>query len=322
MRRRDFVAGIGGVAASTLTARAQQRDLPLIGFLNLGPKGSTADPVFFEGLAKSGFVIGRNARIEYRWAEDLSQIPALAAEIVRLRPRVISASPTAGALAIKAATSAIPVVFATGEDPVKIGLVASFNRPGGNLTGVTNITTELEGKRLELIHGIIAADRTIAVLVNSKHPNAEQQENEITEAAQRLGRKIVILKAANEDQIDDAFKAVVHEKLGALYVGGDYYFVTRRAQIVALAAFNAIPAIYQQRAFVDAGGLASYGYENKEFILHWGVYVGRVLKGERPADLPVVRPVKFELVLNLQTAKRLGLTFPPAILALADAVIE
>jgi putative ABC transport system substrate-binding protein len=325
MKRRAFITLLGGAAAATwpLVARAQQAALPLVGYLGLGlPQVPTAPPRFLEGLAEAGYVVGRNMRIEYRWAENAAQMPALAADLVRLRPAVILAGSSAAALAAKAATSTIPIVFAIGDDAVKLGLVASLNRPGGNLTGTTNVNIELEQKRLALMHETLPAGQSIAALVDTNNPAAERQASDIEEAARSLGRKTRILKAGSERDIDAAFTSIVEDRLGALFVAGSAYFGTRLSQIVTLATHFAIPGFYPRRGFAEAGGLVSYGTDLNAFSHQQGVYVGRILKGEKPSELPVVQPTKFELVINLKTAKSLKFTIPTTILALADEVIE
>jgi putative tryptophan/tyrosine transport system substrate-binding protein len=323
MRRRKFIAGLGGAVVWPLAARAQQPAVPLVGYLGLAsPQGPTAPPAFLEGLAEAGYVVGRNVRIEYRWAETARQLPSMAADLVRLQPAVILAAASASALAAKIATSAIPIVFGIGDDPVKLGLVTSFNHPGGNLTGTTNVNVELEGKRFAMMHAIVPTDKTIAALVDANNPAAERQANDIREAARSLGRNVRILRAANEGEIDAAFKSIVQENLGALFVAADQYFGMRRNQFVTLAAYNAIPAFYSRREFAEAGGLLSYGGDINASTRQEGIYVGRILKGERPGDLPVVQPTKFELIINLKAARTLGLNFPTNILALAGRVIE
>jgi putative tryptophan/tyrosine transport system substrate-binding protein len=322
MKRREFIAALGSAAVWPLAARAQQPQVPFVGYLNLGSPKDPATAVFLEGLAEAGFVDGRDVRVIYRYAENPSQLPALAAELVRLQPAVIAATLTAAALAAKAATSTIPIVFATGDDPVKVGLVASLNAPVGNATGATNLNVELEGKRLELMYQIVSPGQTVAALLDTKNPAAERQSKNIQDVADLLGRKVRILHAATEREIELAFNTIVQERLGALFVAADQYFATRRTQIVTLAAHHAVPAFYSRREFAEVGGLASYGTDAFAAIRQEGVYVGRILKGERPVNLPVVQPVKFELVINLKTAKALGVSFPAQILALADEVIE
>jgi putative ABC transport system substrate-binding protein len=324
MRRRQFIAGLGSTAAWPLVAQAQQAAMPIIGYLNLGSPAGSLDAVtaFGKGLGETGYVVGQKARIEFRWAEDASRIPALVADLVRLKPAVISVNSSAGVLAVKAATSTIPIVFGIGDDPVRLGLVASLNHPGGNLTGTTTLNIELEGKRLAVMNDIVPAEKTIAALVDINNPAAKSQVNSIEDAARRLGRKVRIFWAASERDIDDAFRDIVQENLGALFVAAALYFGTRRIQIVTLAAFNAIPTFYSRREFAEAGGLASYGTDLDESFRQQGIYVGRILAGERPADLPVVQTAKFEFVINLKTAKALGLTIPETLLATADQVIQ
>jgi putative tryptophan/tyrosine transport system substrate-binding protein len=322
MRRREFIAGLGGAAAWPLAARGQQSQVPLIGYLNLRSPQDPGTAAFLEGLAEAGFVDGRNVRVIYRYAENPTQVPALAAELVRSQPAVMAANTTAAALAAKTATSAIPIVFTTGDDPVKVGLVASLNAPGGNATGATNLNVELEGKRLELMDRIVPAGQTVAALLDPKNPAAERQSKNIQEGADLLGRKVRILHVATERDIELAFHTIVEERLGAVFVAADQYFVARRNQIVTLATDHAIPAFYSRRDFVDAGGLMSYGTSPTDAFHRAGLYVGRILKGEKPADLPVIQSTKFEFVINLKSAKALGLTIPPNLLAVADEVIE
>jgi putative ABC transport system substrate-binding protein len=319
LRRREFVAALGGAAAWPLTARAQQQGLPILGSL-----GVTSSPrsAFLAGLAETGYVPGRNVRVEYRQAENLAQMSALAIELVRLQPAVIYAATSAAALAVRATTSIVPVVFATGDDPVKLGLVASLNHPGGNLTGTTNVNVELEQKRLALLHETLPPGRSIAALVDANNPANERQATDIEEAAKHLGRQIRIFKAKNERDIDAAFDTIVQDRLGALFVAGSAYLATRGSQIVILAAHFSIPAFYPRREYAVTGGLISYGTDLNADFHQQGIYVGRILKGEKPSDLPVVQSAKFELVINLKTANALNFTIPTAILALADEVIE
>jgi len=319
VKRRDFIAGLGATAAWPLASQAQQQSLPIVAYLSAS---RALPPALLNGLTESGYAIGRNVRIERRTTEDARQLPALVADLVRLQPSVISAQASAVALAVKAATSTIPIVFGIGDDPVRLGLVASLNRPGGNLTGATNLNVELEGKRLAMMHAIVPAGETIAALVDANNPAADRQLANIQNAADSLGRKIRILKAANERDIDNAFKTIAQEKLGSLFVAADAYFGARSSQFVTLAAYNAVPVFYSRREFAEAGGLVSYGTDNDASFRQQGIYIGRILNGERPADLPVVQATKFELVINLKTAKSLGVTFPIDILALADTVIE
>ena len=318
IHRRDFITLLGGAAAWPVVVRAQQQGLPLVGFFGFPPQ---AGPALLEGLAETGYVAGRNVRIEYRWTESAAQMPALVADLVRLRPAVIFANGTAAALAAKGATSNIPIVFATGDDAVKLGLVASLNRPGGNLTGTTNNNIELEGKRLALMHETLPPGQVIAALVDANNPSAERQTSDIEEAARSLGRNVRILKVANDGEIDAAFDRIVQDRLGAMFVAGSVYFAARRGQIVTLATHFKIPSFYSRRDFAEVGGLVSYGTDLTGQRQN-GVYLGRILKGEKPADLPVVQAAKFELVVNLKTAKALNFTVPTTILALADEVIE
>jgi putative ABC transport system substrate-binding protein len=323
MRRRDFITLLGGATAAWPLAAHAQQSLPLVGILALvSPQGPTAPPEFFEGLAEMGYAVGRNVRIEYRSAENAGQMPARAADLVRLQPAVIFASSSAAALAAKPATSTIPIVFAIGDDPVKLGLVASYSRPGGNLTGTTNVNVELEQKRLALMHETLPAGQSIAALVDTNNPSHERQASDIEDVARNLGRKVRIFKAGSERDIDAAFTSIVEDRLGALFVAASAFFAARRSQIVTLATHFAIPAFYPRRQFAEAGGLVSYGNDQNAGFRQQGNYVGRVLKGEKPSDLPVVQPTKFELVINLRTAKALNFNIPTTILALADAVIE
>jgi ABC-type uncharacterized transport system substrate-binding protein len=322
MRRREFIAGLGGAAAWPLAARAQQ-PLPLVGYLGIGlGQGLTARPEFLKGMSETGYDVGRNMRIEYRWAESAAQMPALAADLVRLQPAVIFAGNSSAALAAKPATSTIPIVFAIGDDPVKLGLVASYSRPGGNLTGTTNINIELEQKRLALMHETLPAGQSIAALVDTNNPAHERQASDIEEGARSLGRQFSIYRVGSEHDIDAAFTSIVQDRLGGLFVAASALFAARRSQIVTLATHFAIPAFYPRREFAEVGGLVSYGNDQNAGYRQQGIYVGRILKGEKASDLPVVQPTKFELVINLKAAKALNFTIPTKILALADEVIE
>jgi putative tryptophan/tyrosine transport system substrate-binding protein len=323
MRRRAFITLLGGAVAWPLVARAQQ-PMPVIGYLSLAtPGGSAAPPGFMQGLTETGYVVGQNVAIEYRWAEDPDQMPALAAELVRRQPSVIYANPTAAARAVKAATSTIPIVFGTGVDPVKFGLVTSLNRPGSNATGTTILAIELEGKRLALLHQLVPASETIAALLNPKNPSVDIQAQNLQDAGRKLGRQIRIIYAANDIAIDAAFAALGEQRVRALTLGGgDTYFSRRRIQIVTLANHHAISTMYFGREFSEVGGLVSYGVDGRANNRQLGLYVGRILKGEKPAELPVMRPTKFDLVINLTTAKALSLDVPDRLLALADEVIE
>ena len=316
IKRRDLITLIGG-ASWPFAARAQQPLMPVIGYLVTGStRGGMTLPSFQQGLSEAGFVEGKNVAIEYRFAEDYGQMPAMAADLVRRQVAVIFAGSTPAALAAKAATTTIPIVFMIGDDPVKFGLVASLNRPGGNATGINGVAIALEGKRMGTLRELVPTAATVAA------PNAEKQSNDLQQAAQVVDRRLQVLSASNEREIDAAFKSIMQQRIGALAVTGDTFFATRRHQIVALAAHYAVPAMYQRRDFTEIGGLISYGTDFRQTGRQSGSYVGRILKGEKPSDLPVMQPTKFELVINLKTAKALGLTVPDKLLALADEVIE
>jgi putative ABC transport system substrate-binding protein len=325
MRRRDFMTVLAGAAAYPTLAGAQQKAMPMIGYLSPGSPGTTASNLtaFRQGLGETGYAEGQNVRIEYRWAEgSYDRLPALAADLVTRGVDVIAAGGLASARAAKNATSTIPIIFTVGVDPVALGLVASFARPDGNLTGFSMFTGELNAKRLQLLSDLVPGARVVALLVNPKGPNAERIIREVQEGARAKGVKLAILRASIESEIDAAFATLVQQHAGALVVGNDPFFNSRREQLVALALRHAVPAIYEWREFADSGGLISYGTSLNGFSGQAGAYVGKILKGAKPADLPVQRPTTFELVINLKTAKALGLTVPQSILARADEVIE
>jgi putative ABC transport system substrate-binding protein len=327
MRRRDFIVLMGGAASSPLwprAARAQQR-MPVVGYLGTASLEAEREFVaaFHRGLAETGYVEGRNVAVEYRWAESRNdRLPALAAELVRRQVAVIMTGSTPGALAAKAATQTIPIVFGVGSNPVEIGLVASLNRPGGNLTGVSQLNVDLGAKRLELLHELVPAATQIAVLVNPTNPAGEALLKEAQVAARVLGVRLSALNASSESEIEGAFAMLVGQRAGALLMQGDPVFIAQRDRIVALAARHAVPAIYQFREFAAAGGLMSYGASITDSYRLAGVYTGRILKGDKPADLPVQQATRFEMVFNLKTAKALGLTVPTSTLLRADEVIE
>jgi len=326
VKRREFMALIGGAAAWPVAGRAQQPAVAVIGFLHLGSPEPVGPNVaaFRQGLNETGFVDGRNVAIEYRWAQgQYDRLPALAADLVRRQVTVIAACATsAPGLAAKAATSAIPIVFQTGGDPVQDGLVTSMNRPGHNVTGVSRLAVTIAPKRLELLRELAPKATVIGLLVNPTNPRSELVVQQIEEAARELGFRLHVLKVITEGELDSAFASLVQLGVGALLVAQEPSYFRWREQIIALAARHAIPATYGQREYAAAGGLMSYDASVADSFRQVGVYVGRILKGEKPADLPVMQPTKFELVLNLKTAKALGLTIPDKLLALADEVIE
>jgi putative tryptophan/tyrosine transport system substrate-binding protein len=326
MKRREFITLLGGIAAWPLAARAQQQAMPVIGFMSSRSPEDSVNVLnaFRRGLSEGGLIEGENVAIEFRWARGAYQeLPALAAELVSRRVAVLVAvGGDPSALAAKAATSSIPIVF-NSTDPIKSGLVASLNRPGGNATGVYILTEYLEAKRLGLLHELFLAAAQFAVLLNPpKRPSAAQQPLELSEAARTVGRPVVVLNASTDAELNAAFATLARQRVVAMLVSADPFFETRRDQIIAFAAQQKLPAIYNSRESAVAGGLMSYGVSFSEAYRQVGVYAARILNGAKPADLPVMQSVKFELVINLKTAKALGLTIPDKLLALADEVIE
>jgi putative ABC transport system substrate-binding protein len=326
MRRREFITLLGGAAASwPLAARAQQPAMPVVGYLNLGSPESDVPRLtgLRRGLNQTGYVEGRNLVIEYRWAgNQADRLPELAADLVQLRVAVIVAAGLLPALAAKAATTNIPIVFVVGDDPVQLGLVASLNRPGGNLTGFNVFDGELGAKALALLHELVPSTATIGFLENPNNPKFELTTRDVLAAAPVVGLKVQILKASTDREIDAAFASLVQARTGALLVGGDPFFNNRIERLIELAARHAIPTMYLFSEFVVAGGLISYGTSLREIYRQAGLYTGRILKGEKPADLPVQQVTKLELIINLKTTKTLGLQVPDRLLALADEVIE
>jgi len=328
LRRREFITLLGGAAAAwPLAARAQQPPMPLIGYLGVSSFEKSAGRslhAFKRGLAESGYVEDRNVTIEYRWADDeYDRLPALAVELVQRGVEVLVAAGSPAALPAKAATTVIPIVFMIGSDPVELGLVAGLNRPGGNLTGVAYLNVEVAPKRLELLHELIPTAKSIALLVNPANPVvADAQAKELQAAISTLGLNLMLVKASNPLEMEDAFATLVRERVEALQIGVDPLFGNHVDQLVALAARHKVPTIYPWREFTAAGGLMNYGSSIPDAYRQVGVYTGQILKGAKPADLPVQRPTKLQFVLNLKAAKALGLTIPPTLLARADEVIE
>ncbi|MGB3743482.1 MAG: ABC transporter substrate-binding protein [Xanthobacteraceae bacterium] len=327
MKRREFIWLFGGAAVLwPLAVYAQQRPMPVIGFLNVASPGPLRQQIaaFREGLKESGYVEGQNVAVEYRWAEgQYDRLPELAADLVRQQVSVIFVGGGAPAeLAVKAATTTIPIVFSAGGDPVRSGLVASLNQPSGNITGVYHFATGLEAKRLGLLHEMLPKATPIAVLINPNYADAENQLRDVQEAAARLGVQLVVVRANAESDFNAAFSTVVQQRSGALLVCASPFFNNRREQLVVLAARHALPTIYEWRDFAAAGGLMSYGTSLADAYRQVGVYTGLILKGAKPADLPIVQATRFEFVINLSTAKALGIEVPPTLLARADEVIE
>ena len=326
MKRREFITLLGGAAAWPLTVRAQQPAMPVVGFLSSRAPGESADlaAAFRQGLAEAGYVEGQNVSLEFRWGEGrYERLAGYAVELVR---RAVTVIVTAGgdpaAQAAKAATATIPIVFVSGSDPVKVGLVASLNRPGGNITGVHLLILGLGAKRLGLLHELMPTVNLVGLLVNPNFADALTQLRDVEDAAQSLGLKFVVQKAGTEIEIDTAFADLVRQKTGAILVISDPFFASQRVQIAALAARYAMPAMFELREYAAAGGLMSYGPDLADGYRQGGVYAGKILKGAKPAELPVEQPTKLGLVINLKTAKALGLQIPDKLLALADEVIE
>jgi ABC-type uncharacterized transport system substrate-binding protein len=326
MRRRQFIALMGGAAAWPLAARAQQQPMPVIGFVSSRAPGDAPEllAAFRQGLKDTGFVEGQNVAIEYRFAENQNErLPALAADLVHRQVTVIAATTTPAALAAKAATTTIPIVFEMGGDPVKAGLVASLNRPGGNVTGVTQLNVQIAPKRLELLHQLVPTARVMARLVNPTNPAVfEIQSSSVMSAAHTLGLELHVLNASTERDFDAVFANLIQTRAGGLLIDSDSFFTARQEQLAALTVRHAVPAVYENREFAAAGGLASYGGSITDAYRLAGVYAARILKGETPGELPVQQSTKVELLLNLKTAKALGITIPLPLLGRADEVIE
>jgi putative tryptophan/tyrosine transport system substrate-binding protein len=324
VRRRELITLLGGAVAWPLAARAQQPAIPVIGFLDAASAAERTDytAAFRQGLAEAGYVDGQNVAIEYRWAEGrYDRLPELAADLVRHRVSVIATpGTTAAAIAAKAATATIPIVFGVGGDPVQLGLVASLNRPGSNATGVNFFSTDLVAKRMELLRELAPGAKRVALLINPTDRSNESTLRDVETAA--IGQQVLAFEAATGREIDAAFASLVREKVDALFVAGGAFFAARRVQLAVLAARYAVPATYSQRLFVEAGGLMSYGTPLADTFRQVGFYTARILKGAKPADLPVTQPTKFELVINLNSARALRFEVPPTLLARADEVIE
>jgi putative ABC transport system substrate-binding protein len=325
MKRREFITAFGGAAAWSFAAHAQQSAMPVVGFLAAGsPNGYVqALAAFLEGLSEAGYVDGKNVRIEYQWAEDqYDRLPGMAADLVRKKVAIIAAPTTPAVVAAKAATATIPIVFTTIADPVQIGFVDSLNRPGGNVTGVTLLSVEVGPKLLELLHGALPSATTVALLVNPTNPNVEIQSRTLLTAALKLGLQVHVLNASAERDFDAVFAKLQKLRAEALMVSQDPLFNGQSEQLAALTVRHRMPAIYQLKRFAVAGGLMSYGASQNDAWRQAGIYVGRILKGEKPSNLPIMQATKFEFVINLKTAKTLGLTIPDGLVNAADEVIE
>jgi putative tryptophan/tyrosine transport system substrate-binding protein len=325
MKRRDFITLIGGAAAWPLAASAQQAAMPVVGFLRSTPATGFAyivDP-FRQGLNDAGFVEGKNVAIEYRWADNQEdRLPGLAADLLRKQVTAIVGAGVPAALAGKAATATTPIIFVIGADPVRVGLVESINRPGANITGVVFSVVPLVAKLLGMLHELVPKASIIAVLQDPNGPDVETQSRDLEEAARAIGRQILMVNAANEREFHAAFAKVVQAGAGGMLISSSVFFISQRRQLVTLAARHALPTVYNQREYAEVGGLISYGPSQSDAYRRAGAYVGRILKGEKPGDLPVELGNKFDLVINLATAKAFGVEIPPSLLALADEVIE
>ena len=327
MRRREFITLVGGLAAWPLTARAQQQAMPVVGFINASAAQSYKQQLaaFLQGLSEAGYVDGRNVTIEYHWADGQSdRLPAVVTDLARRQVAVIAATSTPAALAAKASGTTIPIVFETGGDPIRLGLVANLNRPGGNITGITQLSQELTPKRLQLLHELLPTATSFALLVNPAEPTlAENQSKELLSTAQKLGLQLHVLNASREDGFDSVFAKLTQLRVGGLVIGGDPFFTSQREQLGALALRYAVPAVHANREFAAAGGLLSYGADMTDAYRLAGNYTGRILKGDKPADLPIQQATtKVEMSINLKTAKTLGINIPNTLIGRADQLIE
>jgi putative tryptophan/tyrosine transport system substrate-binding protein len=325
--RREFILLVGSAAAAwPVAARAQQPAMPVVGLLVAGSPGSSAQvaaPAFRKGLAEAGYIEGRNVAIEYRYAEgQYDRLPGMATDLVRRQVVAIVASPTPAALAAKSATGTLPIIFSVPDDPVELGLVASISRPGGNATGVSFLLSELAPKQMGLLRELVPPARRFGLLVNPANKNAEGVTRDLKAAATKIGVEVTVAQAGDNREVEVAFATLIRNKADALVVGTDPFFYTRRVQLAILAAHHSLPTVYNVREYAEAGGLISYGTSLSEALRLTGVYTGRILKGDKPADLPVVQSTKFDLVINLSTARALSLEVPPTLLARADEVIE